>query len=191
MFWQINPPATAPPVRHAEETDTRQAIQRHDPDRPGRKNGDEKARSEEEAGNSIILSLDALHEFLIKFLGENGAQSIDNDTIPQTNLAAQSAIIHHNTGQSAFAAKAAHAYGNTKKLTAPSTVLLETTDTGASGPEFSLTTYDTQAMRVLISDIEQLLSLGTEHIAIARAETFLQSLINAVSQAKLAAGLTA
>ena len=63
-------------------------------------------------------------------------------------------------------------------------MLLETTDHAAGGPELDLSAADTRAIATMIEDLKLLTAAGITQLRIQREDTFLQSLTDAVSNAK-------
>ncbi|MCB1652013.1 MAG: hypothetical protein KDI46_08175 [Alphaproteobacteria bacterium] len=186
MFSALTQLLATQPPRRAEESDTRQALQHHDPDyHKRRKNKDKTAPHIDEDGN-IIISVEALSEFLQKIIKsaprpetEEGTPDIEN--IPETQPVPTPQA---STTQSANAAHAASAYASMQNAQKKDTILLETTDSAPSGPELDLTAADTRAIHALLEDLKTLAQNDIHHLQIERAESFLQSLKNAVNKAK-------
>ena len=84
---------------------------------------------------------------------------------------------------SGFAAQAASAYAHNSHAQDKSKVLFETTDK-ATGPSLDLSAADIRTIHVLIDDLKELEKANIEYLQIERAQTFLQSLVNAVRKAR-------
>jgi hypothetical protein len=188
MFSTLGGIFTPRPARQAEQTDTRQDIQRHDPDQPQRRKSrakDEDATTLEDGATVAVL---ALREFLENFIKsaapatQSKPPASENISVP--TQAASSAENNPQTDRSAYTARAASAYQNTPQSARREPVLLETTDSASGGPEFDLSASDTRAIHTLIEELKVLAAAEIEYIHIERAETFLQSLINGVNAAK-------
>lgn len=178
-------------TRHAEETDTRQALQRHDPDNPrgGRKKKQKEDEPGFEDGVAATLSVEALKAFLKTLLESKTPQAQSANIQEPTDYKIQTEMeLDKNPTKhvSAHAAQAAGAYQSaTSHAQKRENVLLETTDTAVSGPEFDLSATDIRTIHQLQEDLNTLSNHNIEYIHIERAETFLQSLQNAVKAAKV------
>lgn len=180
MFNALGQIFSPPRPRQTEHADTRQDIQRHDPDYERRRKKQHKSESENLQQDPTTLSVDALLLFLKAFVKNNPPTAryhhdqIDHERSPVVK-----------TGQTtSFAGQAASAYQNTASAQHKHTILLETTDTMAQGPEMRLGAEDIRAMLVLIDDIEKLKQAQIAYIQLEPAPTFLQALINATNKAK-------
>ncbi len=175
--------------RQAEQTDTRQHIQRHDPDQQRRKSRDKNETEDAAPEEGATIAVLALRDFLDKLVkSRRAAPDTQNSAATQnTNETADNIGSNSQTDQpapSAHVAMATSAYQQTARSVEKSTVLLETTDSAANGPEFDLSAADTRTIQVLMNDLQILNDAGIEFIHIERAETFLQSLVNATNAAK-------
>jgi len=175
------------PARQAEQTDTRQAIQRHEPDQPQRRKSREKEDDQNTIEDGATVAVLALREFLENFIKGTAPAIQTNVATPETNLQPEPSPGTENnqqTDRSAYNARAASAYQNAPQSARKESVLLETTDSASGGPEFDLSASDTRAIHTLIEELKVLAAAEVEYIHIERAETFLQSLINGVNVAK-------
>lgn len=187
--------------RHAEQTDTRQAIKRHDPD--FEREDDEQDREDQGdlQEDSATVSVDALRIFLVNFAregAENEAQKskaskMDAPHDLKTQDNAQAAAFENTdtpadncaSPQAAQAAhKAASAYQSVSEVN-KKTVLLETTD-NVSGPSLDLSAADMRTVYILIEDLKTLSEARIEYLQIERAASFLDSLVAATASAKTA-----
>lgn len=195
MFSTLGGIFKGQPPRQAEQTDTRQAIQRHDPDQPRRNKKDKDRSEEDDTMNGATVAVIALREFLENFVKSTAPTDSENTQTKNKSpepldYKIQTEILlgdeqSRQTDQSAKAAAAASAYQTTAQAAGPrSHILLETTDDHAGGPEFDLSAADVRTINALIADLKTLGEAGYEFIHIQRAETFLQSLVNAVEAAK-------
>lgn len=183
--------------RQAEQTDTRQGIQRHDPEYERRQKKKENKENQEFNQDRATVSVEALRIFLENFVNgktDNGATfepfdaqdgaeanfeptdyKIQTDLeLPETNGKAE---------KSGDAAMAASTYQNAAQAK-ETTVLFETTDQGATGPTLDLSAADIRTIHSLIEDLKILNAENIEYLQIERADTFLDSLVNAVNKAK-------
>ncbi|MBL4803714.1 MAG: hypothetical protein JKY71_02525 [Alphaproteobacteria bacterium] len=186
MLYSIGNIFTREP-RQAEQTDTRQAIQRHDPEfeRPSQ---EKQQDATEEFGEDFAhVSVEALSVFLKNFVREQSAETpqdtneqplVEEYTTPQV-----SEPIPQSTATNSAAAQAASAYQSMAHSHRHEEVLIETTD-AAQGPSLDLSAEDVRAINALIDDLEVLKQARVETLQIERAASFLESLKNAVDRAK-------
>ncbi len=176
--------------RQAEQTDTRQGIKRHDPDQERSRRRRKEDTSEEFGEDFAHVSVEALSVFLKNFVKEQAAEELKTDsgqplaheaTIIEPDNIVQEQPVNRPTNPAA--AKAASAYQSMSQSHKQDDVLIETTDT-AQGPAFDLSAEDVRAINVLIEDLETLKKARIETLTIERAASFLESLTNAVQQAK-------
>lgn len=179
--------------RQAEQTDTRQALQRHDPDYEQNRKKKESSPDQDLNDDGASVSVEALRIFLENFV-RNGAEDEKNhaapaeeDTFPepqdykiQQNMDLQEA--DRNETKPGQAAMVASVYESTAQ-TKDNTTLFETTDQ-AQGPALDLQAADIRTIHILIEDLKTLAQENIEYLHIERAETFLDSLVNAVHKAK-------
>lgn len=184
MFYSIGNIFTREP-RQAEQTDTRQAIQRHDPEfeRPSQQQREDAA--EEFGEDSAFVSVDALSIFLKNFVKEQTAHAeqgaheqplVDTPAETQTPTSGEAP-------QNIAAAQAASAYQTTSQVQKHENVLIETTD-AAQGPSFDLSSEDVRAINILLDDLNDLKNARIETLKIERASSFLESLKASVAKAK-------
>lgn len=174
MFNALGQIFSPPPLRHAEHSDTRQEIQRHDPEFERRRKKQNPQASDEQTETVPIVSVEALLAFLQAFVKKNQPVGIigeNANSTPQTPTAAP-------------ASYAASAYQNTARAQQKNTILLETTDSAAQGPEMNLSAADIRLILRLIEDLKLLKAAEIEQLELGRAATFLQSLQDAVNTAK-------
>ena len=180
--------------RQAENTDTRQAIQRHDPDFERRRKKKEATPEEALQQDNALVSVSALREFLENFV-KNSPENTAEIQKEKTSEVSKEAIDYNiqtempldtqaqNAAKSGQAAQAASAYQNSAQSNEKSKVLLETTDQ-AEGPPLDLSSADIRVIYKLIEDLKLLNDSNVEYLRIERAATFLDSLVNAVNTAK-------
>ncbi len=196
MFYAIGNIFGAQP-RTAEHTDTRQALQHHDPEYQRRqKKQNRKNDDQHEDLNDTVVSVEALQIFLQKFLktaedrrqqskdfnGKDRRQSNREEERPEFTPRQEEMPLMDDTRQkSAQAARAAYAYQSMQRPQQREKVLLETTDQG-QGPEFDLSAADIRAIYGLLEDIKILTEKNIDYLHIETADTFLNSLTNAVGK---------
>ncbi|MCC6597174.1 MAG: hypothetical protein IT559_00045 [Alphaproteobacteria bacterium] len=172
--------------RQTEAVDTRQAIQRHDPDFHRHRKDAEDQPDPEATDDGATVSTEALRIFLENFIRESG-QGLERRARPRTQGETESTTdeVPVQAAPQGRAAQAAQMYRHAAEAREKSTILLETTDS-ATGPEMALSANDTRTIHRLIENLKTLSARGVELLHIERAETFLQSLINAVEAAEQA-----
>jgi len=182
--------------RHAEQSDTRQGIQRHDPEFERRNKKKNKKDDENIDQNGATVSVEALKTFLDNFV-KNGAEEQATSESPSnekntpqfvapTHDQKTSASATTTDQTSRKASQAASAYQTTAE-NEKSSILIETTDQ-AEGPTLDLSAADIRVIYTLIGDLKILNNANIEYLRIERAETFLDSLTNAVKKAKKTIG---
>jgi hypothetical protein len=175
MFNALGQIFTPAPPRQAEHADTRQDIRRHDPEFERRRKKHHETTVDETPEQGTIIAVDALLMFLSAFIKNNPPTGTLNSTQTQNAEPPPAA---------SSAGRAASAYQNTASAGHKNQILLETTDTAAHGPEMALSSADIRIMLQLIEDLKFLKSAQIEHLQLERAATFLQSLVDAVQNAK-------
>ncbi|NCT41766.1 MAG: hypothetical protein GW778_08930 [Alphaproteobacteria bacterium] len=174
--------------RHAEQNDTRQDIQRHDPEFERRRKKKQKAEEElfgQEDG--ATLSIDALSVFLNKFLKEL------SDKQPSKGFNATSSGQSENKTEQADspsaerpvsgkAAQAAGAYQHMAQRQHETSILGEVNENNAD--LISLDAAEIRTIHAILEDLKLLEDKDIEYIHIQRADSFLQSLVNAVNTVK-------
>lgn len=184
--------------RQAEQTDTRQAIRRHDPDYEQRRRKKQSDADQGLSEDGATVSVEALRIFLKNFVrnnanGETAQQTLNEEqSLPEQHYEPTDYKIQADLGladtadqqeKSAQAAKAASTYENAAQ-TKNTRILFETTDQGAIGPTLDLSAADIRTIHLLIEDLKILNAENIEYLQIERAATFLDSLVNAVNKAK-------
>jgi hypothetical protein len=175
---------TTTPNRHAESTDTRQAIGRHEPDHQRRR-----PPSEDEPGDIFDLddeayvSVESLRLFLENYKRTQDVQAADAATENTSRASADTPppIDQKPLTTSPYAAQAAKAYESIARAAKPETLEKPENDKvkapSGSGADFS--TVDR-----LLADLDLLAAAGVETLHIQRAVNFLASLLNAVEREK-------
>ena len=188
MFFELSKILPLKP-RHAEQTDTRQGIQRHDPDHE-RKRGKKQQTEEPEFNETgAIVAVEALRIFLEEFLQGKleeseaaGQEDAPNPEDEPQNLE-EKETSQPPQQQTNPAAIAASAYEATAHAGEKTDILLETTDQ-AGGPPLDLSAADIRTIHALIEDLDTLIKAGVETLHIERADTFLESLKAAIGKIK-------
>jgi len=188
MFTSINNILGVKP-RHAEENDTRQDIQRHDPDHENRrrkkKDAEEELFGQDDGAN---ISIDALQTFLNKFLkelSEKQPKKRFNATSKPTSEAEETITPPQEKEpkpKSVQAARAASAYQHAADGQHENSLFSDMNENNAN--PISLDAAEIRTIHELLSDLELLSKKNIEYIHIERAENFLQSLVNAVNTLK-------
>ncbi len=184
--------------RQAEHTDTRQGIQRHDPEFERRRRSKESQEESDFTQDNATVSVEALRLFLENFVknaNEDGSEHVtpttdsfmEEEPKDPLDFKIQTEMTLGDNAradkQSSTAAHAASRYQNTAETTEKNTVLLETTDS-AEGPPLDLSAADIRTIHILIDDLKSLSEAKIEYLNIERANSFLESLINAVNKVK-------
>ncbi len=183
MFSNLGPLFKAE-FRQAEHTDTRQAIRREEKEH--RRKDDESNRQDQDDTfweDSTAVSVDALRTFLINFLKgttltdkirqkTEGSENIDIRT-PEQRLPA-------NT----HTARALGAYQSMAEKLGQSEPSPPAEDPALISEADLVQSDEVRLMHRLITDLETLSNQGVETLTIERADSFLQSLENAVNLVK-------
>ena len=169
--------------RHAESSDTRQDIQRHDPDHERRRR--KKQFSEEDLlgdTDGATIAVEALNIFLenfLKTLGEQSKQQFQKHAHnPEAKISENTNPQPRKSGQAAYAANAYQSMADTQKKTS----LLEDIPV-EDAPTIALEAGEVRKIHALLEDLKILRKKNIEYIRIERSESFLQSLTNAVQKA--------
>ncbi|MFK7839273.1 MAG: hypothetical protein AB8B83_02990 [Bdellovibrionales bacterium] len=187
MFNTINNIFGTKP-RQAEQNDTRQDIQRHDPEferrRRKKKQNNEDLMPEDGGAN---VSIDALEIFLNKFLKELSEKSIKS--FNATSDSDENKALKENNPPkpehlSGSAAQAAQAYQHSAESQHSHSLLGDITESNAD--LISLEASEIRTIHALLGDLKLLKNKNIEYIHIERAESFLNSLVNAVNTVKSA-----
>ena len=173
--------------RRAEQSDTRQSIQRHARSDQRRRRQSGRKVGGPFTGEDATVCVAALRLFLENFVENSGARS---KISPATGLAApgraDNARPRSESGHAPGpAAHAASSYANAAQAGAPGAILIETTDS-ASGPRLELSAADIRTIYALIADLHILKAHNIEYLQIGHAASFLDSLVEAVRRVKAA-----
>ena len=185
MFSNLAQIVTKP--RHAENTDARLDIRRHDPEQEQGSKKDKREKGETfDTYDNAVVSIDALRVFLQNFLESLTSKSGDENV----SLSAQGFNTRFNADNDnpaedeaprpldAQASRAASIY-QTGAKTAPRKYIPVTQ--APEGP--LLENEDVRRIHGLLRDTAVLTSRGVEYLTIEQRETFLDSLAAAVAQA--------
>ena len=184
--------------RTAEQTDTRQELQHHDPEYQRRQKERKQEKPEDPNFQDSILSVEALQVFLENYLktaydrrkasepfdGEDRRKKPEAKNIEDVQQELN--LRDDKRQQSAKAARAAYAYQSAQHVKNKEQILLETTDQ-ASGPAMDISDADITTINELLEKIKVLNQHKIEYLQIERAATFLKSLHNAIDSAIQAA----
>ena len=184
MFTSLNNILGLNQPRHAEQNDTRQEIQRHDPDYERRRRKKQKAEDDLFAGeDGATVSVEALTLFLNKFLKELSDKP--KQGFNATSLPEKEDIQSPKDNQrlsSGPAAQAANAYAHMAKSNQQKSILGDINESNAD--LISLDGSEVRIIHGLLKDLKLLSEKNVEYIHIERASSFLQSLVNAVETVK-------
>ena len=183
MFTSLNNILGLKPPRHAEQNDTRQDIQRHDPDHERRRR--KKQTPEEELfadEEGATVSVEALTLFLNKFLKElteKPKKGFNATSRPEEEKPAETIETQPSLNP---AAQAANAYQNMAQSQQKTSLLDDINEHNAD--LISLDGSEVRIIHSLLKDLKLLSDKNIEYIHIERASSFLQSLVNAVDTVK-------
>jgi hypothetical protein len=180
MFSQLGP-IFKTIFRQAESADARLEIRRDEKQDGGRKH--EEDTSEEEPSplwtDSASVSVEALRAFLIEFLKSKGDESAS--TYIQVSTEAAAIDVTATKPANAISAKAVKAYTALEQPPAPP--LPEESLPPASEADL-LASEEVRTIHWLIHELDALSRQGVTMLSIDKAETFLQSLVDAVTAIK-------
>ena len=190
MFTSLrNILGTAPP-RHAEQNDTRQDIQRHDPEYERRKK--EKQQHDDDllqGEDSATIAVTALETFLNSFLKELTEKKPQNSFNASSHAQEKEDALNKPNPEtnnqnriSGNAAYAANTYQHIAQSQQKTSLLGEINENNAD--MISLDASEVRTIHALLEDIKLLKEKNIEYIRIERASSFLQSLVNAIQQVK-------
>ncbi len=196
MFSTLNNVFGVQKPRHAENADTRQEINRQDPDEQKRKDNeqDEEVALFSEDDNAAV-SIDALHAFLESFLKslppEKGAQQFDPKTTDDQKSASALAVgrdFNQKRPMSGDVAQAMGAYKHAAKGSSGNTENIKrvsVSEAKQAGENLGLQSSEVRDIHKLLEDLKILSDRNIETLVIERSDTFLNGLINAVEKSKL------
>lgn len=185
MFTSLNNILGIRP-RHAEQNDTRQDIQRHDPD------FERKRRKKEQSPDDLFnqedgatVSVQALELFLNKFLkelSEKPKQGFNTQSQAALEKTENNEITKEPNVKNNPAAHAASAYQHMAQSQQKTSLLEDINENNAD--LIALDASEIRTIHTLLEDLKMLSEKNIEYIHIERAESFLQSLVNAVEDVK-------
>lgn len=172
-------------LRKAESADTRLAIRRDEKEDGGGKKefADSPDQESDLWTDSTVVSIDALHAFLLTFIKSDGTR----DSGPPHAVAAHPDGAPPETALTPRAAAAVKAYGAAAHAgghehAPPPREIAETADT--ENADESLSLEELQTVRQLIQDLDFLTRMDVATLTIEKAGTFLESLAAAVAAQK-------
>ncbi|MGB4107484.1 MAG: hypothetical protein WBK55_06785 [Alphaproteobacteria bacterium] len=169
--------------RHAENTDARLDIRRHDPDQERRRKKDSEVQNNPgfETDDNATVTVEALRVFLLNFLESLQAPATGAATSAKISPEAETHVPETPAHTDGEAAKAADAYRHAaqKKHHAP-----VTPPPAQAAPAIELAADDVRAIHRLLADLGPLAERGIEYLTIERGKSFLASLTAAVEKAK-------
>lgn len=190
MYANIGHLFTSAPYR-AEQTDTRQAIHRHDPEferRRGKgKNGSKESEFDiEDHADVSIGALKAFLENFVKTMGGSQEQVTPNERAaaseknPEIEQAPQQKSPPRKPQSSPQAARAASIYQRTAQKTSGSANYANSKQTATA---MGLKATDIRTIHQLIVGLDELSKRNVQNLRIERSDSFLNSLLNAVQKA--------
>ncbi|PCI01882.1 MAG: hypothetical protein COB76_00230 [Alphaproteobacteria bacterium] len=168
-------------TRKTEQNDTRQDIQRHDPDHHKKKNDDEEGGFKDPYDDLTDVSVAALITFLEGLLDQSDAPSSASKSDAET----ADTDIHQEYRRPidkahAVAMNAYGARGATTHITPPPQQSAD--DKPKTALDQAASALDQSAVKSTIRDLRGLLSRGIDHIALERGNGFLESIQNTVEK---------
>ena len=170
--------------RHAENTDTRQAIQRREQDQR-RKNDDDKPNYDESElwHDDITVSVLSVKNILKQLTSSKPQAATENTPTEDVSLFApdtEPTVNDHNP-RSEQAAKAAMAYKRTWETTHPEETSF--TPPPENIPDIALAATEMRMINDLIDGLDTLLARDVHNLTLEKSDSFLQSLQIAVEKA--------
>lgn len=184
MFSQMGP-LFKTALRQAERTDARLEIRRDEKDNPAKKHD----RQEDEADTNAFwedttaVSVEALRAFLIGFLKEQGEKLNESERLNIITPPEPQAPPH---SLNPAAARAAQAYSTTASHAAPPPPEPPQTNNDDSDQSLAelLKADELRTIHVLIYELDTLSRKGVQMLTLEKADTFLESLVQAVDRQK-------
>lgn len=165
-----------PTVRQAEETDTHLYLQKHQRDENRKKRDQQKDKENYfDTEDRASVSLDALHAFISNMLAENAHNNEAVKTSGNQPLHEQTPARKNNNIQTA---KAADAYAHAAETSKSAAVMPHDNYNANTKNDKDEFLYN------LLKEIEILKARNIEEIYIEKADTFQESLVNAIMNAK-------
>lgn len=165
-----------PTVRQAEETDTHLYLQKHERDQNRKKRDEENEKDDYfDTEDRASVSLDALYAFISNMIAESGDE--DETTTNSSDGSLHSPAPSGESGNTRTA-KAASAYAHAAETGKNVTASIPPDHHGKTVNTKNEFLYD------LLKEIEILKARNIQEIYIEKADTFQESLINAIMHAK-------
>ena len=173
--------------RHAEQNDTRQGIQRHDPEFERRKKKKQQSAEELFTGeDGATVSVAALQTFLntfLKELSEKQPKKGFNTTSQMSEKQQEKQEVKPSQKPvSGHAAYASNAYQHMAESQQRTSILGEVNEGNAD--LISLDAAEVRTIHALLEDLKLLSDKNIEFLRIQRASSFLESLVTAVNKVK-------
>lgn len=185
MFSQLGP-LFKTTLRQAESADARLEIRRDEKQEHGRKNDYEDSQDDTSAlwEDSATVSVEALRTFLIEFLKTRGLEtSTVNDASAENTM--PQLTPEYRPPANSTAARAVKAYAASSTST-PSYVPQPPAEEKAETVDLAslLRGDELRTIHVLIAELDQLARRGVTLLTIEKADSFLESLVAAVTAEK-------
>lgn len=169
-------------TRKTEENDTRQAIQRHDPEFHKKKHNDEEGGFKDPYEDLTDVSVAALITFLEGLIGSASIRATGD--APDTNDTDMPASYEYRPPVDPAHAKAVNAYQTRSggaKPSPPPSITAPADDKPQTALDKAAAQLDQNEIKSTIRDLHGLLERGIDHIALVRDEGFLQSIQKAIA----------
>lgn len=168
-------------TRKTEQNDTRQDIQRHDPDFHKKKDQDEEGGFKDPYEDLTDVSVAALITFLEGLLDRSApSHTQKNNTDDDLNLSQPAHEYRPPADQTHAKAMNAYQARSPQKPTAPPPPSQD--DKPQTALDKAASDLDQNAVKSTIRDLRGLLSRGIDHIGLERGDGFLESIQNAVTK---------
>jgi len=164
--------------RKAEENDTRQDIQRHDPDFHKKKQDDGEHGFKDPYEDLTDVSVTALITFLKGLIKSPQSQTTSTDTLLYEDVTEQyrpPVDKTHATAMNAYQTRSEQSSNKPRQAVPPSDEPQTALDKAASQLKQT-------EINATIRDLENLLARGIDHIALERGEGFIQSIQNSIAK---------
>ena len=192
MFSTIGRIFSNQPPRQAENTDTRQDIQRHDPDFERRRKKRQSEKEEPFPEDGATVSVEALRIFLENFLKSLSAQNTFNtgskpkiQNHPQLDIFETQQNPQHSGAPKSVSGQAMQAIGVYQHIAeAQQKKSLLEAGSVEGAPPIMLEASEVRTIHTILEDLKIIEEKDIQYIHIERNHSFLQSIVNAVKKLK-------
>ena len=173
---RIDPPAPPPPIRKADPSDTRQNIDRQDPDDFHEKKEFEGEGFKDPYQDLTDVSIPALKAFLLNLLPD-----ADTPTAPETHVTTGTV----RTSSDARTANAMNAYQSGQNLGQPApTPTIPKDDKPKTALEQAASKLDPAEIKSLIRELDRLSAQGYKTLSLEKGDNFLASIRDAIANVR-------